>query len=103
MKLPAVMSAPCPLCHRRGEQPSDHHLIPACRGGTGQDKVIICTSCHEAVHQIFGNKELETTYNSVDALLGHEAFAKTARFIGRQKGRVRTKLANNQKRRGRNG
>ena len=103
MKLPAVMSTQCPLCHRRGEKPSDHHLIPACRGGTGQDKVIICTSCHEAVHQLFSNKELEAAYNSVDALLGHETFARTARFIGRQKGHVKTKRANNQKRRGRNG
>ena len=97
------MIAPCPTCHRRGEKPSDHHLIPACRGGKGQDKVIICTSCHDAVHQLLSNKELEATYNSVDALLGNEAFAKTAAFIGRQKGHVKTKLANNQRRRGRNG
>jgi hypothetical protein len=101
--LPAVMSAPCPLCRRRGEQPSDHHLIPACRGGTGQDKVIICSSCHEAIHQLFSNKELEAAYNSVDALLGHETFARTAAHISRQRGSVRTRRANNQKRRGRNG
>lgn len=93
----------CPLCEREQVPLSDHHLIPQCRGGQGGEKAQICTSCHEAVHQTFSNKELESTYNTVDALLGHEVFARTVRFISKQHGKVRTAINNKQRRRGRNG
>jgi hypothetical protein len=93
----------CPLCKRINDHQSNHHLIPACRDGNADDKVIICESCHLAIHQLFSNKQLEETYNSVESLLSHEVFAKTAKFICKQKGFVKTKLANNQRHRGRNG
>lgn len=65
----------------------------------------ICRDCHTAVHALFSNKELEKTYNSVDALLGNERFARTVKFISKQDPtrRFKTALASNQRRRGRNG
>lgn len=93
----------CPLCERSGIILSDHHLVPRCRGGTGEDKVTICRDCHDALHALFSNKELESTYNSVDALMTHDGYAKMVKFISKQKGKVSTKLSNNQRRRGRNG
>lgn len=39
----------------------------------------------------FTNKELETTYNTVDSLMAHEELAKMIRFIAKQKGRVRVR------------
>lgn len=95
----------CPLCKRDNYYPSDHHLIPKCRGGVAQDTVCICESCHQAIHKLFSNKELESTYNTVDSLLEHEKFAKTAAFIGKQdpQTKIKTDRSKEQQKRGRNG
>lgn len=95
--------ASCVLCERSEVKLSDHHLIPRCRGGAGGVTAEICQDCHNAVHATFNNKELESTYNTVDALLGHETFSKTVRFISKQRGTVKTALSSKQRRRGRNG
>ena len=93
----------CPLCKRPNLRPSDHHVIPRCRGG--EETLSICSSCHGAIHKTFTNKELERQYNTVEALMAHEGFVKIIRFIAKQDpgGRVRTELARSQRRRGRNG
>ena len=92
---------PCPTCNRPNYHPTDHHLVPRSRGGKTTET--LCRDCHKAIHALFSNKELEKTYNSVDALMAHEGFAKMIRFIAKQDGRVHIKLANTQRRRGRNG
>jgi hypothetical protein len=96
-------SAPpnCPLCERPNYSPSDHHLVPRTRGG--RVTKTICKDCHVAIHATFSNKELERQYATIEALLGHPGFARTIRFIARQNGRVRTRLARDQRGRGRNG
>lgn len=93
----------CPLCNRPMHYASDHHLVPKTRGG--KDTVTICYDCHQAIHSLFSNKDLENKYNTVDSLLSDERFAKTAKFISRQDPtrKTRTKNAKDQKRRGRNG
>jgi len=93
---------PCPLCRRPNLHPSDHHLVPRCRGGEGETKTM-CRDCHDALHSMFSNKELEREYSSVDALVAHEGFAKMIAFIAKQDGRVHFKLTKAQRRRGRNG
>jgi hypothetical protein len=94
---------PCPLCKRPNLHPSDHHLVPRSRGGT--EKTNICQDCHDAIHETFSNKELERTYNTVEALLAHPILAKTIAFIAKQdpSRRTRTARVKSQRRRGRNG
>lgn len=92
---------PCPLCERPNYHPTDHHLTPKSRGG--KVTKTLCRDCHRAIHVTFSNKELEKTYNTVDALMGHEGFAKMVKFIAKQDGRVKMTLNQNQRRRGRNG
>lgn len=103
---------PCPLCGRPNHHPSDHHLVPRSRESHAQDrgelgspppKLPACRDCHDAIHATFSNKQLEREYNTVDALMAHEGFAKMIAFIGKQNGRVHFKLAKSQRRRGRNG
>lgn len=92
----------CPLCNRDALG-SNHHLIPKCRGGSECE--FICVDCHEAIHMLFSNKELENQYNSVESLLENELFQRTVKYISRQdpSRHVKTHLANSQKKRGRNG
>lgn len=94
---------PCPLCGRPNLQPSDHHLVPACRGGKAT--LTICQGCHQAIHAQFSNKQLEKEYATVDALLANERFAKTVAFIRKQDParKLHTMRARDQRRRGRNG
>lgn len=95
----------CPLCHRANIPLSNHHLIPKTRGGMHKGTIAICVDCHVALHAQFSNKQLEKEYNSVEALLSNERFAKTIKFISKQNParRIKTKLPKNQRRRGRNG
>ncbi len=53
----------------------------------------ICHDCHQAIHATFTNRELETTYNTPEALLTHDGLRAMVRFIGKQDpgGRVRVR------------
>ena len=95
----------CPLCGRDGVRASDHHLVPRSRGGTHEDTVRICTDCHDAIHEMFTNKELAERLGSVEALLADERFARHARWLSRQKPgrRFPSRRARDQRKRGRNG
>ena len=63
----------------------------------------LCRDCHRAIHATFSNKELERTYHTRDALMAHDGFRRMVEFIARQDpgGRVRVRLTNDQRRRGR--
>ena len=80
--------------------PSDHHLVPACRGG--KSTLCICQDCHRAVHVVFTNKELEREYDTVEALLGNDKFKKMVAFISKQDPGGRVKFIG-EKHVGRNG
>ena len=86
---PASPSAPaeevvCPLCERRIHRPSRHHLVPASEGGRHGPTVVICGSCHGAVHAILDNRTIARELRSVEALRAHPALRGTFGFIGRQ-------------------
>ena len=89
LKEQAKLPAPCPLCGRPNESPSDHHLVPKSRGGKVTET--ICRDCHTAIHSVFTNKELEREYSTIDALMAHEEFAKMIAHIAKQRGKVRTR------------
>lgn len=97
----------CPLCNRELILPSDHHLKPKCRGGKRDEEnmLLICRDCHDAVHALFSNKQLESEFDSVEALMANERFAKTVKFISKQDpgGRTKTKRSNDKRRRRGNG
>lgn len=91
----------CPLCERDVPEFSDHHLVPKCRGG--KETLPICLDCHKAIHATFTNKQLEREYSTVEALMSHEGFRKTIRFISKQdpSRRFRTKMTKERRRVGR--
>ena len=93
---PEPQALPCPLCRRPNYHPTDHHLVPKSRGGRVTET--LCRDCHRAIHATFSNKELETTYNTVEVLMAHEAFARQVRFIGKQDGRVKIVRSKTRKR-----
>jgi 5-methylcytosine-specific restriction protein A len=93
----------CPLCKRVMVHCSGHHFVPKCRGG--KETNTICSDCHRAIHSLFSNKELESKYNTIEALLEDDRFRKTVAFLAKQdpNRRYKTVRARDQKKRGRNG
>ena len=81
----------CPLCHRPNYHPTKHHLVPKSKGGRVTETM--CRDCHRSIHAFFSNRELETQYNSAEALLAHPEFGRTIRWIAKQDGRVKIKAA----------
>lgn len=67
--------------------------MPKSRGGRVTET--ICADCHRGIHATFTNKELESTYNTAEALLSHEGFRAMVKFISRQDpgGRVRVRVS----------
>ena len=84
---------------------SDHHLVPRSRGGARQSTLRICADCHDAIHEMFSNKELEGRYASVEALLADERFSRHVRWLSRQSPdrHFPSRRARDQRKRGRNG
>lgn len=74
----------CPLCERPIRHRSSHHLVPVAEGGRHLEKILVCRSCHDAVHAILDNKTLAREYRSVEALRAHPVLSATFRFIARQ-------------------
>ena len=56
----------CPLCGRKmfdGSSINEHHLIP--RSFKGKDKINIHKACHQKIHTIFTEKELQLKFNTI--------------------------------------
>ena len=70
------------MCGRPNFYPSDHHLVPKCRGGKITQN--ICRDCHTAIHVCFSNKQIAVKYYTVEALMSDERFSKMIAFIRRQ-------------------
>lgn len=77
------MSDVCPFCNRSGiPKFSDHHFTPKSQGG--RETTPICLDCHRSIHSWFTVKELATTYNTIEALLSHEGFAKHIAWLSKR-------------------
>jgi hypothetical protein len=56
-----------------------HHLVPVCHGGV--ETTYLHRICHNKIHHTFTEKELEKTYNTVDALLSNEDIQKFVSWV----------------------
>ncbi|MEW9585375.1 HNH endonuclease [Paraburkholderia sp. DGU8] len=62
----------CPFCGRAipADQRDEHHLVAKAEGG--RETVALHRICHRQLHALFSERELATTYASVDRLLENE-------------------------------
>jgi hypothetical protein len=83
----------CELCKREVASLTRHHLIPQTRHSNKRNKkeftrievkeriAWLCRPCHKNVHTVLDNKELERSYNTVEALAAHPDIAKFTEWV----------------------
>ena len=75
---------PCSICSRipPEENLEKHHLIP--KSKKGKETIDVCSPCGDQLHQLFTNKEMETTYNTLESLLSSEKVQTWSKWISKK-------------------
>lgn len=92
----------CSLCLREASDVTHHHLIPKTTHKTKRFKkqhtveamhttVPLCQPCHRACHQFFTEKELASSYYTVELLLSDEKMLNHVSWVKKQKPGLRMK------------
>jgi len=83
----------CELCGRDVSEITTHHLIPRTRHKNKRNKrefarsevrgrtIEVCRPCHKNSHAVLSNKELERSYNTLEALQGHPDIRKFSEWV----------------------
>jgi hypothetical protein len=66
-------------------QLTDHYLVPRARGGRDGPTALVCADCHDAIHEMFSNRELAERFSTLEALQGDERVARHVRWLARQR------------------
>jgi hypothetical protein len=86
----------CQLCGRRMSLLTRHHLIPRTRHRKKRNRRLferievrtrilwICRPCHDHIHEILSEKEMEAQYHSREALLAHPVIARFVAWIAKK-------------------
>ena len=84
----------CELCGRVMAALTRHHLIPRTRHGKKRNQRLfsredvrtrilwICRPCHDHLHEVLSEKEMEADYRTREALLEHPAIRRFVAWIG---------------------
>ena len=74
----------CPLCERviPPDVPQNiHHLIPKLKGGKKGPTVLLHVICHKEIHASLSEKELATSYNTIEALRAYPRLEKFIKWV----------------------
>lgn len=73
----------CPLCTRPlGNVWDRHHLIPKSRKGT--EVISIHKICHDKIHSVFTEKELDDYYHTIPRLKESEHIIKFIKWVSKK-------------------
>ena len=74
----------CPICKRNvpPKYQEKHHLVP--KSKKGKNTVEVCRNCGDMVHKLFSNKELTKAYNTIEAIIEHEAVQTWVQWINKK-------------------
>jgi len=104
--------ATCELCGRAVARLTRHHLIPRTRHSNRRNKrdfgrhevhervAWLCRPCHDHVHNVFSEKELERHFNTVSRLREHAEIARFVEWIAAKPAGFRPRRGKRSRRRG---
>ncbi len=76
----AADDLPCALCGRPlGHRVERHHVVPKSEGGT--QTVPVHPICHRTIHAFVANRDLATSYATMEQLRAREDIARYLRWI----------------------
>ena len=94
-------SVQCPIClHEYApSEVNKHHLVPKSRGG--RETIPLCKPCHNMIHAVYTEKELERNFSTVDELLAAENLQSWIEWVRKRKptARIRVKTSKQKRRR----
>ena len=77
----------CSLCGR--DVPKSlitlHHLTPRQKGGKAEHRTPMCKPCHKQLHATFSNKDLASTYSTIESLHSAPLLQPFLEWIRKQK------------------
>lgn len=83
----------CALCERRLSSVSKHHLVPVTRHSTIRNRsrelshddlhsvVHLCRDCHDNIHAVLSEKELEREYDTIEKLRAHPEIRRFSEWV----------------------
>jgi len=76
----------CKICDRTlGDiNISKHHLIPKSKGGKKSETILIHNICHQKIHSVFTEKELQKDYYTVESLRKNEEIIKFIKWVSKK-------------------
>lgn len=75
----------CPICGRPLDEKSIiqfHHLIP--KTFKGKDGINIHKICHQKIHSVFTERELQHYYHTVERIVEHEEIIKFVKWVSKK-------------------
>ena len=92
------MNNQCPICDRITPDcyMEKHHLIPKCRKGKITE--LMCCDCHDMIHQLFTEKELERKYFTIESILAVSDIQKWIKWIQKKPDHFRITMKRKKKR-----
>ena len=75
----------CLICLRKmylGSSVDEHHLIPKTFGG--KETVTIHRICHQKIHSLFTERELQKQYHTIEALKTHPEMGKFILWVSKK-------------------
>lgn len=73
----------CPICERDmyddGKSINRHHFIPKSRGG--KEQFFTHTLCHNMIHSLWTEKELELEYSDPEKIKSHPEMGKFIKWV----------------------
>ncbi len=93
----------CPICERDmfddGKSVNRHHFIPKSRGGKAQE--FVHTLCHNTIHAIWTEKELEQEYSDPEKIKQHPNMEKFIQWVSKKDPLFYIKTKSSKQKRGR--
>jgi len=74
----------CPICGRPMPEITcnTHHLVPDTFGG--KETITLHRICHNQIHAVFTERELQHEFNTVEKLLEHGAIQKFVKWVAKK-------------------
>ncbi len=79
---PAMVIGTCPICERdmiKDLFVDKHHFLPKCRGG--KESEYVHKICHNKIHSIWTEKELEAEFHDPEKVKAHPEMQKFIKWV----------------------